>query len=395
MNLFSSGANGKKFLMLDIASDSVGVGVVAVFENVKPTLLFTARAPISLAPRLEPRHFFSATLHALSDLCARASTLHRTEIANAQTVHIFLNAPWVVSKTRSVRVDFPELIILTPDTLAAVIHEAEKGMSDNFRAAHREIAEAVRVVEKKITEFRVNGYSVTSALGKEARTLELSLLESFAPENAVTRFGNILDALSHAPREWHGTSAAVSGALSVSTHTEEDALTVCAGGEATELCIERGGILQEVISVPFGIRTAARAACDTGTFSSMVSAESFLRTASFGTLHHARRAIVENARAGAGTRFRRALAAVLSQKIKTGFAPARATLLSDERNLPFFDAALRLPIFETGKPSFFTAFSVFGAGAFSSSIQCARAATPDTFLAGEAAFISLYEHQRK
>lgn len=395
MNWFSHSANGKRFLLMDIASDSVGAGVVAVFQNAKPILLFTARAPIACASHLEPKHFFSATIHALHELCTHLFQTHRADIAGVERAHIFLNAPWVVSKTRSVRVDFPELTTLTADTLKAVIQETEKGIADNFRTAHREIAEAVRIVEKKITEFRVNGYTIASAVGKEARTLELTLLESFAPENAVTRFGNTLDALSHAPREWHGAAAACAGVLSASAHEQSDALTVCAGSEATELCIERGGILQEVISVPFGIRTAARASCDTGAFSSAVSAESFLRTASFGMLHSARRATVENARAEAGTRFRRALAAALAPKMKVGFAPARATLITNEQNLPFFDAALRTTLFEADEPKLTTTFSVLGAGAFSSSIQFARAATPDTFLAGEAVFVGLYENGKK
>ncbi len=395
MKWFSSSGQGKRFLLVDIASDSVAAGVVGVFPNTKPTLLFTLRAPIALAPQLEPKHFFSATLHALNELCAHAFTLYRTDIISVQRAHLFLNSPWVVSKTRSVRTDFPEPTLLAADTLAAVIHEAEKGITDNFRAAHREIAEAVRVVEKKITEFRVNGYAVASAVGKEARTLELTLLESFAPENAISKFGNVLDTLSHTPREWHGAAPACAGALSASAHEQGDALTVCAGSEATELAIERAGILQEVISIPFGIRTAARAAWSDGAFSSSVSAESFLRAPSFGMLGGARRTTVEHARAEAGIRLRRALATALLPKIKAGFAPARATLLSDERSIPFFDFALRESIFDKDEAGCTPAFSVFGAGAFSSSLQFARAATPDTFLSGETAFVSLYEHERK
>ncbi|MDP3661803.1 MAG: hypothetical protein Q8R17_03065 [bacterium] len=395
MKWFSLGMHGKKFLIIDIASDSVGVGVVAVFPNAKPTLLFTLRAPIALAPRLEPKHFFSATLHALTALCARLFQTHRTDLAGTVCAHIFLHAPWVVSKTRSVRVDFPEITKLTPDTIASVIQETEKGITENFNNAHREVAESVRVVEKKIIEFRVNGYTVASAVGKEARTLELTLLESFAPENAITRFGNALDSLSHSPREWHGAAAACAGALSASAHGQGDVLTVCAGSEATEACIERNNLLQEVISIPFGIRTAARAAWNDDAFSSTSSAESFLRAASFTSLTEQRRATVEHARAIAGERFRRALAAALLPKIKAGFAPARATLLADEHTLPFFDAVFRLPFFDAGETALNMAFSVFGAGAFANSIQFARAATPDTYLSGESAFVALYENEKK
>ena len=395
MKWFASSTNGKKFLLIDIASDSVGAGLVAMFPNAKPTLLFTVRESIVCAPRLEPKHFFSATLHALNELCKHLFQTHSIDIAGIGQTHIFLHAPWVVSKMRSVRTDFPEVTTLTPDALASVIQAAEKGIAENFRAAHREVAETVRVVEKKITEFRVNGYAVTSAAGKEARTLELTMLESFAPENAVTRFGNALDALPKTPREWHGAAAACAGALSALAHEQEDALTVCAGSEVTEVCIERGSVLQEVISIPFGIRTAARVLCSNGVFSSTTSAESFLRATSLSSLAEKRRAQIETALRLQSERFRRALAIALLPKIKAGFTPMRAALLADERNLTFFDAALRAPLFDAGEAECNIVFSVFGAGAFSTSLQMVRAATPDTYLSGEAVFTALYENGKK
>ncbi|TSC85134.1 MAG: hypothetical protein G01um101417_1, partial [Parcubacteria group bacterium Gr01-1014_17] len=119
MNWFSSGAQGKKFLLIDIASDSVGAGLVAMFPNAKPTLLFTVRESIVCAPRLEPKHFFLATLHALTALCEHLFQTHRADIAGVKRMHIFLHAPWVVSKMRSVRTDFPEVTTLTPDALAS------------------------------------------------------------------------------------------------------------------------------------------------------------------------------------------------------------------------------------------------------------------------------------
>lgn len=395
MNWFSHGANGKKFLIVGIASDSIGAGVVAVSPDTQPILLCTMREPISFAPTLEPSHFFSATLHALGALCGHMFQTHGHDLAGVDRVHIFLHAPWVVSKTRPVRVDFPSPTILTSDALASVIQEAEKGIADNFRAAHRDIAEAVRVVEKKITEFRVNGYGVTSAVGKEARTLELTLLESFAPDTAIARFGNTLATLSPAPLEWHGAASACAGALAASLHGEGDALVICAGSEATEVCIERAGVLHEVISVPFGIRTGARAAWSEGAFASGISAESFLRATLFGSLAEKRRAEVEEARDAATARFKRAVAGVLLPKIKSGFAPAPATILADERSRLFFERALRTPLFEGADAERSPSFAVRGVDAFSESLTLAGAAAPDTYLMGEAVFVGLYENGKK
>ncbi|KKU60048.1 MAG: hypothetical protein UX81_C0005G0044 [Parcubacteria group bacterium GW2011_GWA2_47_12] len=385
MNWFSLDAHGKKFLVIDIASGSVGATVVRMARDARPTILFTAREAVAPAEELTPEHFFSATLHSLKALCAQVFRLYRGEMAGVEQAHIFLRAPWIVSKTRSVRAEFPEPSVVTEAVLASVIREAEKGIAENFHAAHREIASDVRVVEKKITEFRVNGYAVASALGKEARTLELTLLESFAPENAILKFNTLFDSLTAAPREYHAGAAAAHGALSASTEERGDSLTVCVGSEATELCIERNGILQEVVSVPVGVRTAARGVVGEGVFNSVISAESFLRAESVQKLSDARRVSVEAAREGSAVRLRRTAANALAPKMKNGFSPTRAVVLCDEKDISLCERVFRAPL----------EFAVHAAEAFSNSVAYLRSAIPDTFLSAEAAFVALYEEGKK
>ncbi len=307
---------------------------------------------------------------------------HRRELAGIERAHIFLHAPWIVSKTRSVRADFPEPTLLTEAALASVIREAEKGITENFRAAHREIAEAVRAVEKKITEYRVNGYGVSSAVGQKAQTLELTLLESFAPENAVARFAASLTSLTSAPLEWHGAAAACAGARAALAHGEGDMLTLSAGGEATEVCITRRGVLHEVVSLPLGLHTAARAVWEEGAAHSVTAAEALLRAASASALADSRRTEAEAARARQAERFRRAVSDALAPKISAGFLPRQSLLLADESNLSFYSRAFGEPL-----P---TEVSVRGAEAFAPTVQFFREAGRDTFFAGEAAFIALY-----
>ena len=386
MQWFSFGEKGKKFLIIDIASGSVGAAVVRIARDARPIILFTAREAIAPAEELTPEHFFSATLHALKELCTHLFKLYRSEMAGVERAHLFLRAPWVVSKTRSVRAEFSEPSVITEALLSSVIREAENGITENFRAAHREVASAVRVVEKKITEFRVNGYAVASALDKEARTLELTLLESFAPENAIVKFDTLFDSLTHAPREYHAGAAAAHGALSASTTEERgDALTMCVGSEATELCVERNEILQEVISVPVGVRTVARGAVGEGGFDSVSSAESFLRAASVQTLSDTRRVSVESARDGAGERLKRTITDTLAPKIKNGFSPARAIVLCDEKDVSLCEQVFPLQM----------KFTVRGAETFSNSVVSMRHAILDTFLSADAVFVALYEEGKK
>ena len=394
MRWFSSGAHGRQFLLVDIGSASVGAAGVVVLHDGRAVVSFSEREPITVAVALEPKHFFSATLHALRALIARVLKESRAESAVAARVHVFLHAPWIVSKTRSVRADFPEPTVLSESSLASVVHEAEKGIAENFRAAHREVAEAVCVVEKKITEYRVNGYEVASAVGQKAETLELTLLESFAPETASRHFTATLHALSGAPVEWHGAAAACAGALMGLAHEQGDALTVSFGGEATEVCIARRGVLHEIVSLPLGIHTLARAAVEAGAAHSVSAAEALLRAPSLASLADARRAGVAAARAAAAERFRRAVMGLLAPKIKVGFAPPRGVLLADAKDAPFYERAFCATA-PRAKELSLPVCAVRGADAFAPAVQFFRSASPDTFLAGEAAFVALYEEGRK
>lgn len=386
-------------MLVDIESGSVGAAAVTLppagGAHEKPRVLFTARERIAPAERLDPTHFFAATSGALKKLVVHLFRFYRTETVRAHELHVFLHAPWIVSKTRAVHKEFGAPTILTERAAAEIVQAAERGIEENFAAAHREIAGAVRVVEKKITEFAVNGYTVTHPYGNEARTLEMTLLESFAPENAVLRFGTILQTLTLALPEWHGAAAACAGALAeVDTDVVNDArIVLTAGSETTECVRLQGGTTRSVVSVPFGVRAAARAARGAGAFHSVAAAEAFLSSpaSASSALVPARRARAEEARCSALAAWRRAVTPLVFPNNALGFFSRKAALLAAEEYTPFFEAALREPLGgDTVHPSPLSV-SASGAPASASALSLAPAALPDSFLFAEAAFLGLYK----
>lgn len=381
-------------LIIDIASGSVGVAGVLVPRSGRPFVSFVVRERIPIAPTLEPKHFFTATRVALVSVCAHLSTLSHADMPTITRAHIFLHAPWIVSKTRSVRTQFPHPTALSPATLAAIIKDAEHGIAENFHAAYHDIAEAVRTVEKKIIAFRVNGYAVSTALHKEATSFEATLFESFAPEAAVRAFERALDVCSLAPREWHSAAAALAHARAASLGggEEDAALTISAGAEATEVCLVHRGLLEEVLSIPQGIRSAARAAAASGAFHSAAAAEAFFAMPAYDALAPARREKAGAARRAGAALWRDAVSAALPPALRAGFAPRRAELFAAEEQISFFADAVREAGADTAAAShLFAALAPQGAEAFSADMVAARAAPPDTFLYAEAAFLAAYE----
>lgn len=396
MGLFSFGKKRERtFLIVDIESGSVGAAAVTLAPHEKPRVLFIIRERMTPAERLDPAHFFSATRAALKTLTAHLARFYRSELACVRETHCFLHAPWIISKTRAVRKEFDAPTVLTEHIAADIVQAAERGIEENFAAAHREIAGAVRVVEKKITEFSVNGYTVAHPYGNEARTLELTLLESFAPENAVLRFGEVLSTLTPLPAEWHGAApACVSALAETDTDAVEDARFVLTAGSETTECVRfQGGVARSVASVPFGVRTAARAACETGAFHSVAAAEAFLSASASAsaTLAPSRRARVEQARRDAAASWRRAVTPLLFSSGASGFFPRRATLLAAEEYLPFFEAVLREPFVGEAPNALSLPVSAIGARAVASSLYLAREALSDSFLCAEAMFLGLYK----
>lgn|GEM_PF-1424267 len=331
-----------RFLIIDIGSESVGAAGVEVQKGVPvmPTdrqarIVFVERAPIPLASELQPAHFFSATAHALEQVCARI----RTPVTR---VHLFLHSPWVVSKTRAWRAEFPTTTLLTEKVLATAVQEAERGIEENFRAAYKEVASAVRRVERALVEFRVNGYSVASACGKEARTLEFSLLESFAPENALVKFNSLVERVTAAPRVWGAGAAAIALAPRVAMGDYTDVLTVVAGGEAIELALVRAGAPSAILSVPVSLRTLARDMYRSGALSSVSTAEAFLIApeSALAALAPARRAQVERARTEAYARIAQAVREALAPYERDGARFTSVFVFSPEKYAAFFMRAL-------------------------------------------------------
>lgn len=369
------------FLVIDIGSDSVGAsGVVKRRSDGVPFLLFTAREPIAPAPHLEPKHFFSATLSALRVLLEKSFSLHRAEISSIRVIHIFLHSPWIVSKTRAVRADFKEPVFLSVDVLGKAVRDAEEDIEEKFRAAHIDISSAVRIVEKKIIEFRVNGYEVASALNKKANSLEFALLESFVPENAVEKFGATLENVSGKTRELHGAVAALAvsasaapSELSHNLHAQAcNSAFISVGGEASEIALSRNGVVREVVSIPRGFRSLARMAFEEGTFHSVSSAESFFAQPS------ERATKFVKAREKSIQEYRKIISDFIELKKKAGFFCNNFSFCCDGKYQLFFKEAL-----SNLSPS-------LRFEDFEGVVERSRSASADPFLMGEAFFLSLF-----
>ena len=144
--------------------------------------------------------------------------------------------------------------------------------------------------------------------------------------------------------------------------------------------------MQEIISVPFGFRTVARAAYKRGAFHSIAAAEAFLRLSTPTLFSRARHGVMEAARTEAEDMWRRAVWNICAPKLKTGFFPQGGTLVAAEEDQAFFEKAWHASAENTPL--------ALRLETFEDRCEHARAAPPDAFLTGEAAFVSLYEEGR-
>lgn len=96
-------------------------------------------------------------------------------------VHYVLSSPWIVSQAKTLSTTFTQDTVISQSYVAGMIWEERKKMVSK-------LADDVRIIEEKVFDVRLNGYSVASWQSKHTRDLGVSFIVSIAGGRMVDMF---------------------------------------------------------------------------------------------------------------------------------------------------------------------------------------------------------------
>lgn len=190
--LLSAKPKDKVILMLSAQSSVVRGTLIRLTQGQIPLIMFNQSENLTLRGRGDKEHHFSMVEKALKS--AEESALLRFVIekrnddtlpSHISEVHYVLSSPWIISGAKNISKDFGRQTIVTEKGILELIGKERQKYAPQK-------AESMEIVEEKIFDVRLNGYSVNKWAGKTARTLEVPFAFSMVEKSLAERLYGLL-----------------------------------------------------------------------------------------------------------------------------------------------------------------------------------------------------------
>lgn len=256
--LIAQKGKSQPIVIFDIGSASIGGAVVSFKENT-PYVAYSIRKQIPFNSAVDEEHFIPAMSEILSGVAKdiRQSGLSQKngEFMVPHEIVCVLAAPWHTTQTLTASFEHKENFLVTDtvmDNLLAQIRERRRsnGLEEGGAAP----------IEEIVIDSTLNGYSTRSPLGKTARRISATFLESSMSKELNTKIRNAIFEVfsSDIPVTFRSfTLASFSVMRDMFTETE-DFLLLDVTGEISGMSVVRSAVIGDTLSFPYGLGTLIR-----------------------------------------------------------------------------------------------------------------------------------------
>jgi|GEM_PF-517444 len=267
---FSATEKEKLILMLDVQSSVVRGSLVLFRKTAEPHVLFTYNADMPYKETTSSAYLIKTTLQAVSETIQATlqyiSVRTHTGEGNSQdtyiipkkisSVHFCLSSPWIVSQAKVLKLTFAKDTKITQSYIVGLIEQERAKLTESTH-------DPLRVVEEKIFDVRLNGYSVRSWEGRDTRDLEVAFTASIAGTRMIERFIEECSHIVHANNiVFHSSLLLQYIAMETVFPDRGNYSLIHIHGELTDLAIIRNHSCAFFGSYPSGVRTLIRTLAD-------------------------------------------------------------------------------------------------------------------------------------
>lgn len=258
MGLFSSSSN-KKYteLVCDISNGSVGVALVSHTPGVvAPNIIFNERIFSTLKQKEDIKNTISAFNKDLMVLLNTALRHCVNKGFKPYRVSCFYSSPWFISETNNLKIKQLEPVFFTESIIKKMLEEGERGflsgeaVNNNFLPSDN-----LKLIERRITRIKLNGYKTHNPIGKKTSDIELALFLSAVPKEILSSVEETIDRIWHKVKICHHTFPLASFSMLRNEFVNSgNFLVVHISENITDISIISDDMLLDTFSFPLGRR---------------------------------------------------------------------------------------------------------------------------------------------
>lgn len=194
--MFFSSSHGELILIIDVQSSIVRGSVVLFHSTAIPSVLFTHNVEIPYKPHGGSGYLIKTSLQAIEEIVRVVKAKLRAQSncddipKHISNVHYVLSSPWVVSQAKTISTKFKEETAISRAYITGIIWEERTKMTANAN-------DDIRIIEEKVFDVRLNGYSVRSWESRHTKELDISFVVSIAGGRMIDRFIESVSGIVH------------------------------------------------------------------------------------------------------------------------------------------------------------------------------------------------------
>lgn len=259
--MFLSSSQGELILIIDVQSSVVRGSLVHKRPAAAiPSVIYTHNVVIPYKSGGGSDYLIKMALRGVQEVVQAIRANLQAE-QNAETlprrisaIHYVLSSPWVVSQAKTISMTFKENIAISRAYITGLIWEERAKMT-------AKTGDDIRVIEEKVFDVRLNGYSVASWESKHTKELGVSFVVSIAGGRMIDRFIEAVESLVHRKDHVHFHSSLFLQHVGIQKIIPDssDYALIHIHGELTDVAIIHGHSCSFFGSYPFGIQSMLRA----------------------------------------------------------------------------------------------------------------------------------------
>lgn len=237
-------------LLLTVGSGSVAGAVVELQKNDRPKILVTSESIFPVKEGTDGEHIANHMLSALHAVIRNIRQEHPKRIKN---VHVTFASPWFSSFSQSVNIKKDEVFMVTEKSIEKILADHLKDLSDKTANNNESGKAPATIIEKSVSQIRLNGYETPNPYGKSAKNLDVTMYISSIPTVLHEKIeSEIYTAVHPAKIICHSLPFAAWSVILKLFSPKEDFVFIDVGSEVTDVLITKQGVIQSVISFPIG-----------------------------------------------------------------------------------------------------------------------------------------------
>lgn len=251
-------SKNKIALILSIQSSIVRSSLVLSETGRPPIILFNHNHIIKFREKLDESFLINSTDKAVKEALNNAlSALYGMSRADSRVprhiedIHFVLSSPWIASYARSLHQSFGRNLVVTRKGIFNLINKERAKvdvMKDNYE-----------IVEEKVFDVKLNGYSVPEWEGKAANELDVAFASSVADRNIIRQFKSLCDGNAYRNSvNFHSSLLLYYIAIKSVFPEKANYALIHIHGELTDILIIRNHLCVYFGSFAWGINTVIR-----------------------------------------------------------------------------------------------------------------------------------------